>query len=198
MARAFPVALAALLLAACAPADTGRAEAAPGATPIADFRPGPAAFARRPTDSDSATVAAAVYGSPVPGDVALAARVDGAFTMADAAQTLYLLVREGPASGPRPARSLLAVFEGGALVAQFVPPSLSYQALAGVVDANADGIDDVIAVAQSYQMGQTSARATLLTLAGGQRRTLEDLGVVFEDSCDAPLAEGAVRAAVLA
>ncbi|MEO1574471.1 MAG: hypothetical protein AAFU65_05870 [Pseudomonadota bacterium] len=162
---------------------------------VADFRGGP----RAPeAAADAASRIAAVYGTPAPADVALAARRTGTFTRPDAPQQAVLFTRGGPLAGPSARPSLLAVFEGDKVVAQFVVPDVVYHDVAAATDIDGDALDDVVLVAQAYQMGQTTLRADALSLAGGQRRSVAAFGTVFENTCDVPLGDHAVAATVVA
>ena len=169
------------------------APAAPQAI-LFDYRPG----LPTPENTASETVVAAVYGSPAPDNVQVSSPVTGAFIEAGAKERLHLLTR-GPTIGApqNSTRSMLALFTGDRLITQFVPPDHTYFHIAAVTDVDGDGIDEIALVAQTYQMGQLSARADVLSLAGGARKLLGTLGIVYENSCDAPFANGDVRAAAL-
>ncbi len=139
-----------------------------------------------------------VFGSPAPNDVWLADEAAGSFTQPEQSQRLYLLARGTPTvPNQSSSRPILAVFEKADVVAQFVPPKIAYQGLPATLDINGDGMDDVVATATVYHMGQTTIRADVLSFSGGQRTLLQSLGTVYENSCDAPHADGTVRGAVL-
>jgi hypothetical protein len=196
-AAGIPVPL--LFLCACAESDTPRVEAAPSPQPaeiVADFRSGPEPVIAKSATSSIDYVALA-FGSPAPDDVQVASVIDGTFTSAERVQSAALLTRGGPLAGPDAKPSMLVVTDGKRVAAQFVPPDIVYHSIAAVLDADGDGLDDVVLTAQSYQMGQTAMRADVLSLANGQRRTITSLGTVYENTCDVPLGDKAVRAAVV-
>jgi len=162
---------------------------------VADFRVIPGAASVASPDA-AQQIIGKVFGSPVPTDVWLADQITGAFTASGEAQTLYLLARGAQLNQLNQAkRSLLAVFNGDDVVAQFVPPEHSYQNIRGTIDINGDGMDDVLLTTSAYQMGETVVMADVMTFAQGQRKHLHSLGRVFEDNCDAPYSAGKVTAA---
>jgi hypothetical protein len=124
------------------------------------------------------------------------AEVSGAFTASGVGQTAVLIAR-APVPGRDAKPSMLAVFETDRVVAQFVSPDVVYSSIASAVDVNEDGIDELILTAQSYQMGQVRMIADVVTLAGGQQRLVQEVGAVYENTCDAPLGEKLVRTMLL-
>lgn len=185
------------LLSACSePAESQpkTASVAAAADIVVDFRGGPEAVLRD-TLAPPANLIEQVFGSPAPADVQVASHVAGRFTSADRAQTIALLTRGGPLAGQVNAKpSMIVLLEQGKVVSQFVPPDVVYHTIAAVFDADGDALDDLVLSAQSYQMGQTAMRADVIGLAGGQRNVLMSLGTVYENTCDVPVGDKAVRA----
>lgn len=194
-----------LVFAGCSPSELSPGDAYSGARGADDgemlvcsFQTGWGAASARSQPLPAAQITEAVFGTPVPANARVARQWTGEFTAAQKPQTLALITRGEPLSAPdATARSMLAVFENGRLVAQFVPPDPVYHDAPCLVDANSDGLDDVVLAVHGYQMGQVSVYADVLTLAGGQRRKLSSLGTVYENNCDVPGAEPTVTATAL-
>lgn len=139
----------------------------------------------------------AVYGQGAPEDLALTARVQGAFTAPGARQTAYVLQRESARvpHGLEAARPMLAVLgEDGRVAAQFVQ---DYERIAAVADVDGDGIDEVFMRADGYHMGQSYAGIELVSLAGGQRQVLAQYPEAWLDACANPAGERYVEAGVI-
>lgn len=190
----------ALCLSACA--DKAAIELEPSSKPqsaqiVVDFRAGPQMPAAGRAAA-STNIAEKVFGSPAPADVSVASVVTGRFTAPTNEQSVALLTRGGSVIAQANAKpSMLVVLENQRIAAQFVPPDIVYHSIAAVFDADGDALEDVVLTALSYQMGQTIMRADILSLAGGQRRTIRALGSVYENACDAPFGEKVVRASLL-
>lgn len=148
------------------------------------------------TAAETQRIVAAVYGDDAPGDARLAGQAQGAFTTPGKAQTVYLIARGKPAPGPDAPRAMLAVFEGDALVTQFVPEA-SYDAIAATIDSDGDGSAELLLRAGGMQMGQVFQSLHLLSLAGGKRTLLHRYDEAYLDSCGTPVGERRVRASVL-
>ncbi len=143
----------------------------------------------------AARTVAAVYGDDAPADVRIVAAHAGVFTVPGRAQSAVLLVR-GDGVGPAPAPPMLAVVDGDKVAAQFVP-DVRYQALPGVVDADGDGLDDLLLATSGYRMGQSWEGLDVVSLAGGQMEVLQQFVQVRLDACDNPVGERSVGAAVI-
>ncbi|MDH5823440.1 hypothetical protein QFW77_10625 [Luteimonas sp. RD2P54] len=194
------------LLAGCSAGDASRPEAigAPRATASADA-PAPAgdvlldlrvpASGFEATAEETRRVVAAVYGDGAPGDLTPTSRVEGAFTAAGARQTAYTLRRGGAMTGPERAPTMLAVLDAdGRVAAQFV---VDHDRIAAAADIQGDGTDELFLATDGYQMGQAYTGLELVSLAGGQRRSLAEYPQAWLDACANPVGERHVEAAVI-
>ncbi|MFK8014794.1 MAG: hypothetical protein AB8G17_05100 [Gammaproteobacteria bacterium] len=169
----------------------------PSAQIVVDFRAGPEALAAS-SIAPPVNLMAKVFGTPAPSNARVSGIATGHFTSSEQIQTVALITRGGPLAGQGNAKpSMLVVLENDNIVAQFVPPDVTYHGIAATFDANNDALHDVVLSAQSYQMGQTIIRADILSVAGGQRKAVKSLGTVYENTCDVPLGDKYVRATVV-
>lgn len=72
-----------------------------------------------------------------------------------------------------------------------------YQLLLSAADTNQDGISELLLTSGTTNMGISTARAALATVAEGELQNLNDLGLVYYNSCGAGQEDSEVIASVL-
>lgn len=122
--------------------------------------------------------------------------VKGSFTKAGAEQVAYL-ASDGPivASDPFPqVKQSIVVFENDKVVKTIaLPESSAYARPVAAVDADGDGLAEVVLEGSFYNMG-TQAMGIDLVKLGDSAEVLQSLPEVFVDSCEAGVGEKSITA----
>jgi hypothetical protein len=121
----------------------------------------------------------------------------GSFTAAGQSQTLYVIsVSECNAShADNFGTKRVAIFAGQQLIAEFDVDF--YQSIARKTDLDGDGIDELLMTHGYTGQGTVTESAALLSFQNGRLRTVDDFGVVLEDSCASGFQGSSARASVL-
>jgi hypothetical protein len=130
----------------------------------------------------------------------VAGKLGGRFTSAEVRQTLYLLrpnATGAPRAGVAEARAPILT-TGLVTAARGWPLTEPYpNALERAFDIDGDGIDEIVLRTDVYQMGVSSVRVGVVSLAGGSLRVLVPMTEVFSDTCDSPVGERRIESKTL-
>jgi len=123
--------------------------------------------------------------------------VTGSFTAPGQSQTLYVIsVSECNAShADNFGTKRVAIFNGQQLVADL---DVDFkETIERKTDLNSDGIDELLMSSGDTHQGVVEEMAALYSFQNGRLRTVEDFGLVLEDSCASLEPGSATKAAVL-
>jgi hypothetical protein len=127
----------------------------------------------------------------------ISAMVTGSFTAAGQSQTLYVIsVSECNAShADNFGTKRVAIFNGQQLVADL---DVDFkETIERKTDLNSDGIDELLMSSGDTHQGVVEEMAALYSFQNGRLRTVQDFGLVLEDSCASLEPGSATKASVL-
>lgn len=109
---------------------------------------------------------------------------DGSFTRAGADETVRIELPGAPLArpGPGPATATLVVTADGETRARTELGGAGYL-IAGTVDMEGDGVDEIIVFGSDMQQGVETGWATIVALEDGVFRPVERFDRVWQDSC---------------
>lgn len=165
---------------------------------VADFRRFRPAAVVRLTAAEHRVLTARVTSASQRMDVA--GKLGGRFTSADVRETLYLLrpnaagvPRAGVAEAPAPILTTgLATAARGWQLTKPYP-----NALERAFDIDGNGTDEIVLRTDVFQMGVSSVRVGVVSLAGGSLRVLVPMTEVFSDTCDSPVGDRRIESKTL-